>query len=115
MQSLPDPRPLPRFQATPTGTATAEAHLGGQFLPADAGAQDEEDAAERLAGRDGRATAVRLGRFRGDQRGDRLPKRVTDLLFPDALALHAPFRYQHSCHGEVLKRALRHHPRPLRP
>jgi hypothetical protein len=106
MQARPDPGLLPFFQPPPARTPTTEPHFGCQFLPTDAGPQDEEDAPERLAILDTRTTTLGFGRFGRDERCNRLPERVGDLLPFGALLVHASCGISIHATNGVLKRAL---------
>src|SRR5207302_48714 len=72
---LPDAGLGPLGEAPPAGAARAPAQLGGQGLPTDALAEDEEDAVEAQAVGDAGPPAVRGGPARGRSRPRRSPPR----------------------------------------
>ena len=78
MQFGPDAERLPLAQAAPAGDAAAEAELLWQITPAQAVAQDEQDAAQRGAVRHARRSAVSCQGFGRQERLDRLPEIVAD-------------------------------------
>ena len=74
----PDAKFLPLAHAAPAGDAATVAKLLGQITPAQAVAQDEQDAAVRGAVRHPRRSAVTAGWFGRQERLDRLPKIAAD-------------------------------------
>ncbi|GAA2683219.1 hypothetical protein GCM10010428_52390 [Actinosynnema pretiosum subsp. pretiosum] len=79
MQALPDPCLDPFEHSAAVGRTGAEAELGGQVGPPDAGVQYEQDALQALAGGQPFAAGVAEvpGRDR-DQWLDQVPQLVTD-------------------------------------
>jgi len=73
---LPDAGLVPIVQSSPTGHATAAAHLHGKFFPRRAGLEDEEDADQTVAIGHARTAAFGRGLLLGKERLDELPQFV---------------------------------------
>jgi hypothetical protein len=76
MDAVPDTGKIPVPQPTPTGHATATAHLLRQVLPRDARFQDEKDPREGFAISQGRTPSLGPRRSWGEQGLDQLPEFV---------------------------------------
>src|SRR5512147_99523 len=76
VQSCPHAGLLPVPETPPTGHARPAAHLERQAFPRDAGPQHEHDAGQGTAIVQARPTALRLRRFRRQQRRDHRPQTI---------------------------------------
>jgi hypothetical protein len=97
MELRPDPGRLPVAEPAPAGHAGAAAHLLGQALSADAGAQHEDDAFEHPAVVERRPAALRTRRPLGEQGRDQRPQFVGDQRFS-----HPPKLAPPAAHGSFV-------------
>lgn len=105
LQLIPDARPLPRAEATPTGHSRPAAHLLRQVLPGNAGLEHEEDSGQCLAIVDRRPAPFRARRVLGQERLNDFPQLIGkkrlghDWMLPNGRILATWFFRKHTANG----------------